>query len=215
MAVGGNGEGTATVIAKKVAWTAMVSRGPGRKRSHNGPYPTSAELQPAGEHFAKAWIDAAHGFLSCFFHALTDDIGERVAAMLQAARDADLWLSPAHLPTAETWNLTRVLCGLAEAGLRPAVDDVLMAARLARLDITDGAGDERAELEAVLWRDSSAALLVHHAEHVRTFGELARRLKTTWRDALTAVNAYPRIFHEADREATQILVHLDGRRISA
>jgi len=206
---------------KKTRLALVVSR-PGRRRkslvdcSRKELYGLSAELQ-AGEHFAAAWIDSARGFNSCYWHALCGGLGDAVAATLQKALDADLRLEPWHFPTPETWNLAALLCSFAEQGLRPAVSDVLTAANAAKLDITDGAGDPKAELEQVLWHDSSAAQLVFHAENVKRFGELARQLKTTWRAALNAVSRYPRVFHEAetDWEATPIIVRPEAWRVSA
>jgi hypothetical protein len=187
-------------------------RGPGENWKHDRSYPGPADLQARGERFAAAWRRAAECFTSCFFHALADaPHGPEVAAVLAEARRVDLRLGPEHFPSRQTWSLVAVICGFAETGTRLTPTAVLAAARAGEMALPiGGGGDELAELQTVLWRESSAALLLHHARELQRFARKARQVRRLWRVLSDTLEN-----READKRPVTILVRRSARRASA
>jgi len=149
----------------------------GKNTNQRGSYPPVRTVQDRADALAREWHDIAVRFLSGFFH---DPVRGHDAAV-------DAALGPEHFPSAETWKLARALAGHVDVGLIPTIASVLRVMRANNWELPGGGGDERAELRAVLWAQSSAVCVRTYAALLHDFGErrrLARVLQGAYRDLL-------------------------------
>lgn len=185
--------------------------GPGDDRTHTGSYPIG-ELQGNGESFAAAWIDAVERFASALWNALAFDQARTIAAIIRKAIDADLRLDASDFPTPQHWNIVAILCGCAERRIRPTPAAIIGAARSAKLELPTGGGDPKAEVQVLLWRESSAALLLHHGRELQRFSRRASRVRRLWRVLSNTIDVTT---ERRDSGVTPIIVRRSARRLSA
>lgn len=144
---------------------------------------TSLAWQAPAENFAARWVEAAEGFIAAFFWALAVPPTPAVDAVIQQARSDGLRLNPEDFPGGERgtyWSLARLLCGFAQARIRPTPEAILRAAQRGKIGLPGGGGDTLAELQGILFTCASAVHLPHYAHELKRFARKARQVRRLW-----------------------------------
>lgn len=143
---------------------------------------TSLVWQAPGENFAARWVEAADGFISALYWYLAAPSVPSVERVIQQARADDLRLAPEDFPGGERgtyWSLARLLCGFAQARIRPTPETILRAAQRGKIGLPGG-GDTLAELQGILFTCASAVHLPHYAHELKRFARKARQVRRLW-----------------------------------